>query len=145
MQPNYFCPTIAKEMFPHMAGMQTPLLCQTLTFEVCTAEILEPYHHWNLVSTIGCKENHFELYDSLYSSNIASDTAASNASLLHSSSDTVEVKIMDVQKKSKRLGLWSIVNSIYDCGSPTGHRFLELDVCFLNWSSSRMVPGRSAC
>ena len=73
---------------------------QTLTFEVCTGEFSEPYHHWNLVSTIGCKENHFELYDSLYSSNIASDTAAFNASLLHSSSDTVEVKIIDVQRKA---------------------------------------------
>ena len=67
-------------------------------------------HHWNVVSTIGCKENEIKLYDSIYINSIASDTAASIASLLHLSSDTVNVDIMNVQRQGNGsdCGLFSI-------------------------------------
>ena len=58
--------------FPHMSGLQEPVLAQTLGFQVHRGEFVQiicvGHSHWCTVLNIGCDEGVVKVYDSLYSS-----------------------------------------------------------------------------
>lgn len=105
---------LLKEQFASIQGMQSPLLTQGLHFRICSGEFVqilhsEKYKHFHLISTIGCGKDKVNLYDSLYSS-VPSDSAASIADIFHTSADSIQVNLMDVQKQcnGSDCGLFSI-------------------------------------
>lgn len=59
---------LLKKKFPHIGGLQPPILSQTGQWQVMSSEGIQILHcrnHWICVSTIGCPENTINLYDSM--------------------------------------------------------------------------------
>ena len=60
------------QQFPHVSGLQNPILQQTLTFQVHRGEFVQIINvrnnHWCTVSNIGCGEGEVKVYDSMYPS-----------------------------------------------------------------------------
>ena len=91
------------QQFPHMSGLQTPILQQTLTFQVHRGEFVQIINvrnnHWCTVSNIGCGEGEVKVYDSMYPS-VSTGTLRVIASLIFSSATQLVVKMVDVGRQS---------------------------------------------
>ena len=71
------------QQFPHMSGLQSPVLQQT--FKVHSVQIVNiRNNHWCIMSTVGCDEGVVNVYDSMYVS-LSSATVRIIASLIYSS------------------------------------------------------------
>ena len=91
------------QQFPHISGLQNPILQQTLTFQVHRGEFVQVINvrnnHWCAVSNIDCGEGEVRVYDSMYPS-ISTGTLRVIASLVFSSASQLVVKMMDVGRQS---------------------------------------------
>ena len=91
------------QQFPHISGLQNPILQQTLTFQVHRGEFVQVINvrnnHWCAVSNIGCGEGEAKVYDSMYPS-VSTGTLRVIASLIFSSASQLVVKMMDVGRQS---------------------------------------------
>ena len=101
------------QQFPHVSGLQTPVLQQTLAFQVHRGEFVQIIcvgnSHWCTISNIGCDEGEVKVYDSLYSS-ISNVTLRIIASFVCSSASQLVVRMMDVgtQSNSSDCGVLAI-------------------------------------
>ena len=91
------------QYFPGMSGLQPPTLQEVCAFQVHTGEFVQIVNirnrHWCVVSSVGCDSGVVNVYDSLYSS-VSNKTIHLIASMVYSSSSTLEVRMMDVAKQS---------------------------------------------
>ena len=91
------------QQFPHILGLQPPVLQQTLAFQVHRGEFVQIIcvgdNHWCTVSNIGCGEGELKVYDSLYRT-VSTDTLRIMASLVFSSASQLVVRMMDVERQS---------------------------------------------
>ena len=57
------------QQFPHTSGLQSPVLQQTLAFQVHSGEFVQivniQNNHWCVISTVGC-DGVVNVYDSMY-------------------------------------------------------------------------------
>ena len=88
------------QQFPHILGLQPPVLQQTLSFQVHRGEFVQIIcvgdNHWCTVSSI---DGEVKVYDSLYQS-VSSHTLRIIASLVFSSASQLVVRMMDVERQS---------------------------------------------
>ena len=88
--------------FPHLSGLQDPILQQKLSFQVHRGEFVQIINvrnnHWCTVSNIGCNEGVVKVYDSLYPS-VSKSTLKLIASLVFSPASQLVVRMMDVGKQ----------------------------------------------
>ena len=93
------------QQFPHISGLQNPILQQTHTFQVHRGEFVQIYiinvrnNHWCTISSIGCGEGEVKVYDSMYPS-VSTGTLRLIASLIFSSASQLVVNMMDVGRQS---------------------------------------------
>ena len=91
------------QQFPHVSGLQSPVLQQTLAFQVHRGEFVQIIcvgnSHWCTVSNIGCDDGEVKVYDSMYPT-VSSATVRIIASLLCSSAPQLVVRMMDVGRQS---------------------------------------------
>ena len=91
------------QQFPHVSGLQSPVLQQTLAFKVHRSEFVQIIcvgsSHWCTVSNFGCDDGEVKVYDSMYST-VSSATVRIIASLLCSSAPQLVVRMMDVGRQS---------------------------------------------
>ena len=91
------------QYFPGMSGLQPPTLQEVCAFQVHTGEFVQIVNirnkHWCVVSSVGCASGVVNVYDSLCSS-VSNKTIHLIASMVYSSSSTLEVRMMDVAKQS---------------------------------------------
>ena len=91
------------QYFPGMSGLQPPTLQEVCAFQVHTGEFVQIVNirnkHWCVVSSVGCDSGVVNVYDSLYSS-VSNKTIHLIASMVYSSSSTLEVRMLDVAKQS---------------------------------------------
>ena len=91
------------QQFPHMSGLQTPVLQQSLAFQVHSGEFVQIVNirnnHWCVISTVGCDEGVVNVYDSMYAS-LTSSTVRIIASLMYSSTSQLTIRMMDVGRQS---------------------------------------------
>ena len=91
------------QQFPHVSGLQTPVLQQTLVFKVHRGEFVQIIcvgnSHWCTISNVGCDDEEVKVYDSLYPT-VSSATVRVIASLLFSSAPQLVVRMMDVVRQS---------------------------------------------
>ena len=91
------------QQFPHILGLQPPVLEQTLSFQVHRGEFVQIIcvgdNHWCTVSNIGCSEGEVKVYDSLFRT-VSSHTLRIVASLVFSSASQLIVRMMDVERQS---------------------------------------------
>ena len=89
--------------FPHMCGLQSPVLQQTLAFNVHGGEFVQIIHvggdHWCTVSNDGCDSGVVDVYNSICTS-VSNVTLRVIASLVYSSSSKLVVRMMDVGRQS---------------------------------------------
>jgi len=94
--------TLLKKQFPQIQSLQSVTLNLVVKFRIPTEEFLQVIHcnnHWFTISTIGIdKAPIVKVCDSVYSS-IESMGVAQIACLLHTSEDSFEVRIINVQKQ----------------------------------------------
>ena len=87
------------QQFHHMSGLQTPVLAQTLAFQVHREEFVQIINvrnnYWCAVSNVGCSEGVVNVYDSMYPS-VSTATIRIIASLVFSSASKLVVRMMDV-------------------------------------------------
>ena len=87
------------QQFPHMAGLQAPILQQAQAFQVHRGEFVQIIHvrdsHWCTVSNVGCNDGVVNVYDSLYPS-VSADTIRLIASLVFSSASQLVIQMMGV-------------------------------------------------
>ena len=137
------------QQFPHVSGLQTPVLQQTLAFQVHKGEFVQIIcvgnSHWCTVSNISCDEGEVKVYDSLYSS-ISNVTLRIIASLVCSSASQLVVRMMDVgtQSNSSDCGVLAIAFAYdvcsgadpctvkFDCKSIRQHLADCLEKCCLS-------------
>ena len=90
------------QQYPHMSGLQTPLLQQNLSFQVHTREFVQIIcvrnSHWVTISNVGCVEGQVNVYDSMYSS-VPESTVRVIASLLFTSAPQLVIRMMDVGRQ----------------------------------------------
>ena len=91
------------QYFPGMSGLQPPTLQEVCAFQVHTKEFVQIVNirnkHWCVVSSVGCVSGVVNVYDSLCSS-VSNKMIHLIASMVYSSSSTLEVRTMDVAKQS---------------------------------------------
>ena len=66
---------LLKQTYPHVGGLQSTVLGETLAYEIQTEEFIQIMHahsHWIIVSEIGCDPGHINISDSLPSVDISS-------------------------------------------------------------------------
>ena len=108
------------QYFPGMSGLQPPTLQEVCVFQVHTGEFVQIVNirnkHWCVVSSVGCDSEVVNVYDSLYSS-VSNKTIHLIASMVYSSSSTLEVRMMDVAKQSNSsdCGILSIAYAFDVC------------------------------
>lgn len=58
--------------FPHISGLQPPILQETSSYDVPKGEFVQILHcrgnHWCVVSNVGCKEHSVNVYDTFFDS-----------------------------------------------------------------------------
>ena len=100
------------QYFPGMSGLQPPTLQEVCAFQVHTGEFVQIVNirnkHWCVVSSVGCDSGVVNVYDSLYSS-VSNKTIHLIASMVYSSSSTLEERMMDV---AKQLRLWDFIHCV---------------------------------
>ena len=116
--------TVAQKLmlqhYPHMSGLQPPVLQETLSFQVHREEFVQILnihnYHWCVVTNIGCKDGVVNVYDSLYAS-VSNVTARVIASLLFCSAPRLTIRMMDVeeQKNGADCGVLSIAYAYDIC------------------------------
>ena len=93
---------IILQEFPHLSGLQDPVLQQNLSFQVHRGEFVQIIHvrnnHWCTVSNVGCNEGVVNVYDSLYPS-VSKSTLKLIASLMFSSASKLVVRMVDVGRQ----------------------------------------------
>ena len=86
-----------------MRGLQSPVLQQTLAFQVHSGKFLQIIHvggnHWCTVSNVDCGDGVVDVYDSLHSS-VSNATLRVIASLVYSSASKLVVRMMNVGRQS---------------------------------------------
>lgn len=91
------------QQFPHMSGLQSPVLQQTLAFQVHSGEFVQIVNirnsHWCVVSTVGCGEGVVNVYDSMYMS-VPITTVHIVSSLMYSSASQLVIRMMNVARQS---------------------------------------------
>ena len=95
------------QQFPHVSGLQSPVLQQTLAFQVHRSEFVQIIcvgsSHWCTVSNFGCDDGEVKVYDNMYPT-VSSATVRIIASLLCSSAPQLVVRMMDVGRQAPTVG-----------------------------------------
>ena len=90
------------QQFPHMGGLQAPILQQGQAFQVHRGEFVQNIHvrdsHWCTISNLGCNDGVVNVYDSLCP--ITANTIRLIASLIFSSASQLIIQLMDVGLQS---------------------------------------------
>ena len=90
---------LIKKKFPDIKGLQSPLLGETLTFDVHPAgvefvQVLNVSNsHWITVTSIGCSSSEIKVYDSFPSCDVSSRVKQQIATLINSKEDKIKVVI----------------------------------------------------
>ena len=88
--------------FPHISGLQPPILQQTSSFDVPKGEFVQILHvrsnHWCVVSNVGCDDHTVNVFDTFFDS-VAEDTLRVIASIVFSSAPSLTVRMMKIGKQ----------------------------------------------
>ena len=120
------------QQFPHMSGLQTPILQTVSAFQVHRGEFVQIINvgnsHWCTVSNIGCdKDGVVNVYDTLYPS-VSNDTIRIIASLIYSDASKLVVQMMDIERQSNGSDCGVLAIAIaYDICSGNGPCSLKYD------------------
>ena len=106
--------TLLKKTYPHIEGLQNPLLAQTLEFETCRGRFVQVLNvseaHWITVSNINCKPGVIAVYDSKTKSHVPSLTKKHIAAMVSSNEKKFTLTTQNVQQQrgSNDCGLFAL-------------------------------------
>ena len=132
---------LLKRQYPHVDGLQDPILGSRLMFSVMHSEGVQIIHlekHWICISTIGCQPGHVDVYDSLYST-LSPSAVRQICNLLHSSERELTVRMRDIQIQSghSECGLFAIACAECLCRGE--------DPCRISWRQEIMRKHLISC
>ena len=107
--------TLIKMQFPHIGGLKNTVLQNSMYFQPFEGPVnLQIVHmgdinHWIVISTVGCKGDNIEIYDSLQTT-LALETETVIARYLHSESSQIVMKFVKIatQIGNTECGLYAI-------------------------------------
>ena len=115
---------LIQKKYPNIKGLQSPILGETLTFDVHPAgvnfvQVLNVNRsHWIMVTSIGCsKPNEVRVYDSLPSCDVPFRTKQQISSLLFSKCHEIQLVFPTVQQQhnSSDCGLFALAFAVSLC------------------------------
>ena len=132
---------LLKNQYPHIDGLQSPVLGSRLMFSVMASEgiqIINHQKHWICVSTIGCQPGHVDIYDSLYST-LSPSAIQQICNLLHTKEVKLTVRMRDMQMQhgTSDCGLFSIACAVCLCQGE--------DPCRFSWTQELMRQHLTNC
>ena len=97
---------LLKEQFPHVGGLQSPLLGDKLAMEPQAGEFVQILcirkTHWICVSTVGCEPSSINVYDSMQG-RLDTHTRKLVADILQSKQQHIDIRYHDVQWQSSKM------------------------------------------
>ena len=112
-----------KRKYPHISGLQSPSLAETMSFEPQPSSpilqiLCQNNNHWILVSTVGCPPKTVRTYDSM-NGHLSSKNKKVVADILRCKSDAIVLEYIQVQYQigTSDCGLFSIAFAASICNS----------------------------
>lgn len=121
---------LLKQAYDHIGGLQTPLLGQTLQFDIVTASMVQILHsggnHWLTVSTVDVDSPAtVRVFDSL-SSPLPEHTKQQIAAILNTSEPQIKIEFANVQTQPnlRDCGLFAVANALAICAGQSPENLL---------------------
>ena len=94
---------LLKQLHPHIGGLQSTILGNTLTFDVQTSEFVQIIHvqgnHWVTLSNIGCPPATVNVYDSIRNTDLTSHAKAQVSAILFCRDPHISLQFQHVQEQ----------------------------------------------
>ena len=126
---------LLKKIHPHIGGLESVALGQTLAFTVQHGEFVQilnvSNNHWITISNIGCKSGHINVYDSMGTNCVPPRTKEQVAAILFSNKKKILLKYKQVQVQVQRgasdCGAFAIAFATALCSGkdPTDINFIQ--------------------
>ena len=128
---------LLKLAYPHIGGLQSTVLGETLAYEIQTGQFIQILHarsHWITVSNIGSDPGHINVFDSIPSVDISSRNKQQLAAMIHTQDDKVvlDFQAAQLQRGTNDCGLFALAYAASLCAGedPTvvsyvQHRFRQ--------------------